>query len=109
MRISRYGLQSAIAGRPAWAQPWPRGPAAIAAQHMLMTSKIKGKQLVDNEALSCLLVLLFLDDPRLNTGRLHRVLRNLCYHANTRQWVIRVSFFLVFLCILSCFAYFLTY
>ncbi|XP_021962373.1 E3 ubiquitin-protein ligase HUWE1 isoform X3 [Folsomia candida] len=90
MRItSRYGLQTTIAGRPAWAQPWPRGPAAIAAQHMLMTSKIKGKQLVDNEALSCLLVLLFLDDPRLNTGRLHRVLRNLCYHANTRQWVIR--------------------
>lgn len=91
MRLtSRYGLQTAIAGRPAWAQPWPRGPAAIAAQHMLMTSKIKGKQLVDNEALSCLLVLLFLDDPRLNTGRLHRVLRNLCYHSNTRQWVIRV-------------------
>lgn len=96
MRLtSRYGLQSAIAGgRPAWAQPWPRGPAAIAAQHMLMTSKIKGKQLVDNEALSCLLVLLFLDDPRLNTGRLHRVLRNLCYHANTRQWVIKVRFLL---------------
>ncbi|XP_068280787.1 E3 ubiquitin-protein ligase HUWE1-like, partial [Nyctibius grandis] len=39
--------------------------------------------------LSCLLVLLFVDEPKLNTSRLHRVLRNLCYHAPTRGWVVR--------------------
>lgn len=39
--------------------------------------------------MSCLLVLLFVDEPKLNTSRLHRVLRNLCYHSQTRGWVIR--------------------
>ena len=34
-------------------------------------------------------MLLFVDEPKLNTGRLHRVMRNLCYHAPTRSWVIR--------------------
>lgn len=45
--------------------------------------------MLDHEALSCLLVLLFVDEPKLNTSRLHRVLRNLCYHAPTRGWVVR--------------------
>lgn len=30
-----------------------------------------------------------MDEPKLNTGRLHRVMRNLCYHGPTRSWVIR--------------------
>jgi hypothetical protein len=47
-----------------------------------------GRHLLDHEALSCLLVLLFIDDSRLNTSRLHRVLRNLCYHTATRVWII---------------------
>ncbi|XP_056665905.1 E3 ubiquitin-protein ligase HUWE1-like [Monodelphis domestica] len=51
--------------------------------------RLRGRLLLDHEALSCLLVLLFVDEPKLNTSRLHRVLRNLCYHAQTRQWVIR--------------------
>uniref|UniRef100_UPI00358F3842 E3 ubiquitin-protein ligase HUWE1 isoform X5 n=1 Tax=Myxine glutinosa TaxID=7769 RepID=UPI00358F3842 len=51
--------------------------------------KLRGRQLLDHEALSCLLVLLFVDEPKLNTSRLHRVLRNLCYHPPTRSWVIR--------------------
>lgn len=51
--------------------------------------KIKGRQLLDHESLSCLLVLLFVDDPKLNTGRLHRVIRNLCYHVPTRDWVVK--------------------
>jgi E3 ubiquitin-protein ligase HUWE1 len=45
--------------------------------------------LLDHEALSCLLILLFVEEPKLNTIRLHRVLRNLCYHIPTRQWVIQ--------------------
>ena len=36
-----------------------------------------------------MLVLLFIDEPKLNTTRLHRVLRNLCYHGPTRDWVVK--------------------
>lgn len=50
---------------------------------------MRGRHLLDHEALSCLLVLLFIDEPKLNTTRLHRVLRNLCYHGPTRDWVIK--------------------
>ncbi|CAH0561864.1 unnamed protein product [Brassicogethes aeneus] len=50
--------------------------------------KIRGRQLLDHEGLCCLLVLLFTDDPHLNKLRLHRVIRNLCYHAPTREWII---------------------
>lgn len=45
--------------------------------------------MLDPESLTCLLVLLFIDEPKLNTSRLHRVLRNLCYHGPTRMWLIR--------------------
>ncbi|ESO02925.1 hypothetical protein HELRODRAFT_81131 [Helobdella robusta] len=51
-------------------------------------TKIRGKHLLDSEGISCLLVLLFVDDSRMNTTRLHRVVRNLCYHAPTRHWII---------------------
>lgn len=51
--------------------------------------KLKGRHLLDHEALTCLLVLLFVDEPKLNTGRLHRVLRYLCYHEPTRSWVLQ--------------------
>ena len=60
--------------------------ALIAAQ---TSAKFKGRQLLDHEGLSCLLILLFIDDTKLNTTRLHRILRNLCYHAPTRDWVIK--------------------
>ncbi|CAG5120620.1 unnamed protein product, partial [Candidula unifasciata] len=52
-------------------------------------TKVKGRFMLDPEALTCLLVLLFIDEPKLNTTRLHRVLRNLCYHGPTRTWLIR--------------------
>lgn len=55
----------------------------------LMNPKLRCKQLLDNEALTCLLILLFVDEPKLNIGRLHRVLRNLCNHIPTRQWIIQ--------------------
>ena len=51
--------------------------------------RFKGRQLLDHEGVSCLLVLLFIDDPKINTTRLHRILRNLCYHAPTREGIIR--------------------
>merc|ERR1719336_891941 len=51
--------------------------------------KFRGRQLLDHEGPSCLLILLFIDDSKLNTTRLHRILRNLCYHSPTRDWVVR--------------------
>ena len=52
------------------------------------TVKLRARGLLDHESLACLLVLLFLDEPRLNMSRLHRVLRNLCYHGPTRSWLL---------------------
>lgn len=46
--------------------------------------------MLDQEAITCLLVLLFVEDPKLNITRLQRVLRHLCWHAETRDWVIGV-------------------
>lgn len=63
-----------------------RRPSSSSVDSLL---RLRGRLLLDHEALSCLLVLLFVDEPKLNTSRLHRVLRNLCYHSQTRGWVIR--------------------
>lgn len=49
----------------------------------------KGQQLLDREALSCLLTLFFLDDQKLNTIRLQRIVKCLCAHGPTRDWIIR--------------------
>ena len=51
--------------------------------------KVLNKQLVDHESLACLLVLLFLGEPKLNIGRLHRVLRNVSFHKGSRLWIIK--------------------
>ncbi|XP_070192440.1 E3 ubiquitin-protein ligase HUWE1-like isoform X3 [Littorina saxatilis] len=55
----------------------------------LPIARLRGRHLLDHEALTCLLVLLFMDEPKLNTTRLFRVLRNLCYHGPTRTWILR--------------------
>lgn len=49
----------------------------------------QGCPLLDHESLSSILVLLFFDQIKFNTLRLHRVIRNLCYHVPTREWIIR--------------------
>ncbi|XP_061178702.1 E3 ubiquitin-protein ligase HUWE1-like [Saccostrea echinata] len=69
-----------------WASNRLNGPSSSSNQNAI---KVRGRHLLDHEALTCLLVLLFVDEPKLNTTRLHRVLRNLCYHSPTRVWVIR--------------------
>src|SRR6218665_1406905 len=66
---------------------WPTGRSNTAVTNANMV-RLRGRHLLDHEALTCLLVLLFVDDPKLNTNRLHRVLRNLCYYTPTRIWVI---------------------
>uniref|UniRef100_A0A5S6QY85 HECT-type E3 ubiquitin transferase n=1 Tax=Trichuris muris TaxID=70415 RepID=A0A5S6QY85_TRIMR len=45
--------------------------------------------LLDKESLSCLIVLFFCHNPGLNATRLHRLFKNLCYEAGTRDWLIR--------------------
>ncbi|KAI1287400.1 E3 ubiquitin-protein ligase HUWE1 [Halotydeus destructor] len=78
--------------------PWNIGPRSgntsnpnSSATHRfpLPSNRVKGRQLLDHEALSCLLILLFVDEPKLNINRLHRVLRNLSHHAPTRQWIVQ--------------------
>uniref|UniRef100_F6XN27 HECT-type E3 ubiquitin transferase n=1 Tax=Ciona intestinalis TaxID=7719 RepID=F6XN27_CIOIN len=46
------------------------------------------RQILDHESLACLLLLLFVDETKLNTNWLHRVLRNLCYHVPSRDWLV---------------------
>merc|ERR1712142_1294864 len=97
--VSRLGNQYAIhtgSGGPGRSNLWRSigrgGPghqqnaAALAAANNV---KFRGRMLLDHEGLSCLLILLFIDDAKLNTTRLHRILRNLCYHAPTRDWVVK--------------------
>lgn len=62
----------------------PGGGGSAASQPM----RVRSRQLLDYEGLACLLILLFVDDSKLNVNRLHRVLRNLCYHVPTRDWII---------------------
>lgn len=91
---TRYAIQT-MHGTSHW--PWVGGSRGSNAANMQNSgsayrpglSKFKGRQLLDHEALSCLLILLFVDEPKLNIGRLHRVLRNLSQHPTTRQWVIQ--------------------
>jgi len=67
---------------------WSTNRSSQTASWTPSAANIRGRHLLDHEALTCLLVLLFIDESRLNTSRLHRVLRNLCYHAQTRSWII---------------------
>lgn len=44
---------------------------------------------LDHESLTSLLILLFVEANKICTLRFHRVIRNLCYHIPTRDWIIR--------------------
>ncbi|KAH7639382.1 e3 ubiquitin-protein ligase huwe1-like protein [Dermatophagoides farinae] len=50
---------------------------------------LRGKYLLDYDALSSILILLFIHDSLISSIRLHRVIKNLCLHSPTRQWVIQ--------------------
>lgn len=49
---------------------------------------LHSKQMLDQEALTCLLVLLFLDQSKLHNNRLHRIIKNLSQHSPTRAWIL---------------------
>ncbi|KAG1657518.1 E3 ubiquitin-protein ligase HUWE1 [Nymphon striatum] len=88
-RISnRHGMRSVPQSHLAWAISQSVGNSSRS-NTLNSSVKVRGRQLLDHEGLTCLLVLLFVDEPRLNTTRLHRVLRNLSYHAPTREWIIK--------------------
>ena len=83
---TRYAIRAPRGGSQ-WA--WGSGRLGGPANNNSNTLKLRGRHLLDHEALTCLLVLLFIDEPKINTNRFHRVLRNLCYHGPTRAWVMQ--------------------
>ncbi|XP_076294390.1 HECT, UBA and WWE domain containing E3 ubiquitin protein ligase 1 isoform X3 [Lasioglossum baleicum] len=85
-RATRYAIQ-AVAQRGHWDQLM-RGDTSIT--HQAAGLRLRGRQLLDHESMACLLILLFVDEPKINTLRFHRVIRNICYHGSTREWVVKV-------------------
>lgn len=85
---ARYAIH-AVPQRCNWSS-WNRSEGNNSASPVINGGmRMRGRQLLDHESLSCLLVLLFADEPKLNTLRLHRVIRNLCYHGPTREWIVK--------------------
>ncbi|GAB0086383.1 hypothetical protein DMENIID0001_004360 [Sergentomyia squamirostris] len=64
------------------------GVVTLLGQHS-STMDLQGSALLDQEGLTSILVMLFIDAPKFNALRFHRVVRNLCFHVPTRQWIIR--------------------
>ncbi|KAL0267717.1 UNVERIFIED_CONTAM: hypothetical protein PYX00_009908 [Menopon gallinae] len=85
------GTRVAIHPVPTIRSPWDIPPLSRPNDNnrMELSSETTGRQLLDQEAVSTLLVLLFVQDFRLNINRLHRVITNLCCHPPTRDFVIR--------------------
>lgn len=65
-----------------------RAGGTLGAQHARGSTDQHSKQMLDQEALTCLLVLLFLDQSKLHNNRLHRILKNLSQHSPTRAWIL---------------------
>lgn len=86
---TRYAIHT-VPQRCHW-NSWSRSESSNNSNSPVVSGafRMRGRQLLDHESLSCLLVLLFADEPKLNTLRLHRVIRNLCYHTRTREWIVK--------------------
>ncbi len=63
------------------------GNGSLSIHHSKLADQ-NSKQMLDQEALTCLLVLLFLDQSKLHNNRLHRIIRNLSQHSPTRAWIL---------------------
>lgn len=94
--VSEAGVSGLIPHRhflsfdPVRAVGWRGRPNIGASSSNLQTSK-KGdgaKQMLDQEGLACLLLLFFVDQNKLHISRLHRVIKNLCQHPQTRAWML---------------------
>ncbi|XP_076227161.1 HECT, UBA and WWE domain containing E3 ubiquitin protein ligase 1 isoform X5 [Nomia melanderi] len=86
-RATRFAIQ-AVTQRGQWGDPLMRGDTSIT--HQGAGLRLKGRQLLDHESMACLLILLFVNEPKINTLRFHRVIKNICYHGSTREWVVKV-------------------
>lgn len=77
---------------------WPINPGSttisvdrdvIAAGSSLLCMEQQGQPQLDHESLTSLLILLFVEANKICTLRFHRVIRILCSHIPTRDWIIR--------------------
>lgn len=70
---------------------WRNRPNMGASNSSNLQASKKGeaaKQMLDQEGLACLLLLFFIDQNKLHISRLHRVIKNLCQHPQTRAWML---------------------
>ncbi|XP_044741696.1 E3 ubiquitin-protein ligase HUWE1 isoform X4 [Chrysoperla carnea] len=76
---------------PHWSSWGPSFPARNTEQRQMRNTvvRVRGRQLLDLESISCLLVLLFQNNPKIHVLRFYRCMRNFCYHGPTRDWVIK--------------------
>lgn len=77
---------------------WPINPGSttisvdrdvIGAGSSLLCMEQQGQPQLDHESLTSLLILLFVEANKICTLRFHRVIRILCSHIPTRDWIIR--------------------
>ena len=76
---------------PIRAVNWRGRPNMGASSNSNLQASKKGegaKQMLDQEGLACLLLLFFVDQNKLHVSRLHRVIKNLCQHPQTRAWML---------------------
>lgn len=75
---------------------WPINPGSttivdrdVIAGTSLLVMEQQGQPQLDHESLTSLLILLFVEANKMCTLRFHRVIRILCSHIPTRDWIIR--------------------
>lgn len=76
---------------------WPINPGSttisvdrdVIAGGSLLAMEQQGQPQLDHESLTSLLILLFVEANKICTLRFHRVIRILCSHIPTRDWIIR--------------------
>lgn len=93
---SRLGNTHLLPQRAQWSS-WHR-PDSISSNSYM---KMRARQLLDPESLACLLILIFKEDNKLNVIRLHRLIRNLCYHRPSRDWLIKALLSIIDRCVNS--------
>lgn len=91
-RGPRYAIHPVSQRNPHWSSQW--GPSFASRnqdQRQLRNTvvRVRGRQLLDLESISCLLVLLFQNNPKIHVLRFYRCMRNFCYNGPTRDWVIK--------------------
>ena len=79
------GQGEAASGRRSTGIRWQE----VASERVPVSSILNSRQLLDHKSLSAILVLMFVNDPKIVWSRLHRILRNLSFHEPTRLWIVQ--------------------